>query len=60
MLATEDVEKSVLWHPAIHPIKPPYFPSHQTGGVLGRGLIALEARRKWSALPGVVYRALRG
>jgi aldehyde dehydrogenase (NAD(P)+) len=60
MLATEDVEKSVLWHPTIHPIKPPYFPSHQTGGGLGRGLIALEARRRWSALPGVLYHALRG
>ncbi len=59
MLAPDDVEKSVLWHPAIHPIKPPYFPSHRTGDALGRGLIALEARRKWSALPGVLYHALR-
>jgi aldehyde dehydrogenase (NAD(P)+) len=60
MLAPDDVEKSVLWHPAIHPIKPPYFPSHRAGDALGRGLIALEARGKWSRLPGVVYHALRG
>jgi aldehyde dehydrogenase (NAD(P)+) len=60
MLAPDDVEKTVLWHPAIHPVKPPYFPSHRTGPALGRGLIALEARRRWSALPGVLWHGLRG
>jgi aldehyde dehydrogenase (NAD(P)+) len=60
MLAPDDVEKSVLWHPATHPVKPPYFPSHRTGPALGRGLIALEARRRWSALPGVLWHGLRG
>ncbi|HET8540057.1 MAG TPA: aldehyde dehydrogenase family protein [Anaeromyxobacter sp.] len=59
MLAPDDVEKSVLWHPAIPPIKPPYFPSHRTAGALGRALIALEARGRWSALPRVLYHAVR-
>lgn len=60
MLDPEDVEKSVIWHPTVHPLKPPYFPTHRTGPALGRGLVALEARRKWSALPGVVAAAMRG
>lgn len=60
MLDPDDVEKSVLWHPAVHPLKPPYFPSHRALPALGRGLVALEARRKWSALPGIVAAAMRG
>ncbi len=60
MLDPEDVEKSVIWHPTVHPLKPPYFPTHRTGPALGRGLVALEARRRWSALPGIVFAAARG
>jgi acyl-CoA reductase-like NAD-dependent aldehyde dehydrogenase len=60
MLDPDDVEKTVLWHPTVHPLKPAYFPSHRSTVKMGRGLVALEARRKWSALPGVVAAALRG
>ncbi|HSN14748.1 MAG TPA: aldehyde dehydrogenase family protein, partial [Anaeromyxobacteraceae bacterium] len=52
MLDPDDVETSVMWHPAVHPLKPPYFPTHRSTVPLGRGLVALETRRKWSALPG--------
>jgi hypothetical protein len=60
MLDPDDVEKSVLWHPTIHPLKPPYFPSHRGTASLGRGLVALETRRRWDVLPSVLAAALRG
>ncbi|HEY6098703.1 MAG TPA: aldehyde dehydrogenase, partial [Anaeromyxobacter sp.] len=60
MLDPGDVEKSVIWHPAVHPLKPPYFPSHRSTPAMGKGLVALEGRRKWSALPGIVAAAVRG
>jgi acyl-CoA reductase-like NAD-dependent aldehyde dehydrogenase len=60
MLDPEDVEKTVIWHPAVHPFKPAYFPTHRSTVPMGRGLVALETRRKWSALPGIVAAALRG
>jgi aldehyde dehydrogenase (NAD(P)+) len=56
----EGVEKSVIWHPPTHPIKPPYFPSHRTLHRLGPPLIALEGRRDLLALPGLFAAALRG
>ena len=37
MLDPDAVEKSVLWHPAIHPLKPPYFPTHLNLPPMGRG-----------------------
>ncbi len=60
MLDPEQIEKTVIWHPAVHPLKPAYFPSHRSTARMGRGLVALEARRKWSALPGIVAAAVRG
>ncbi len=59
-LMLEDVEKTVLWHPAVHPIKPTYFPTHRTGARVSRGLIAVEGRHDWLALPGLVVAAMRG
>lgn len=59
-LMLEETEKTVIRHPARVPIKPPYFPSHRTAHVLGRRIVALEARRRWFGLPGVVAAALRG
>lgn len=55
----EGIEKTVVWHPALHPIKPAHFPSHRTLHRLGRRLIPLESRRAWSDLPAVVAAALR-
>ncbi|HEY6003941.1 MAG TPA: aldehyde dehydrogenase family protein [Anaeromyxobacter sp.] len=60
MIDPEQIEKCVIWHPTVHPLKPPYFPTHRSTVKMGRGLVALEARRKWSALPGIVAAALRG
>jgi acyl-CoA reductase-like NAD-dependent aldehyde dehydrogenase len=60
MIDPEQVEKSVVWHPTVHLLKPAYFPSHRSTVRMGRGLVALEARRKWSALPGIVAAAVRG
>jgi aldehyde dehydrogenase (NAD(P)+) len=60
MLDPGDVEKTVLWHPTVHPLKPAYFPTHRGTPAMGRGLVALTAERRWSALPGVVVAALRG
>lgn len=60
LLDGDQVEKSVLWHPTVHPLKPAYFPSHRSTVAMGRGLVALEARGKWSALPGIVAGAVRG
>jgi aldehyde dehydrogenase (NAD(P)+) len=60
MLDPDQVEKTVIWHPTVHPLKPAYFPSHRSTVPMGRGLVALEARRKWSALPGIVLAAMRG
>jgi aldehyde dehydrogenase (NAD(P)+) len=56
----EGIEKTVVWHPATHPVKPPYFPSHRTLHRLGPKLVALEGRGALSALPGIFVTALRG
>ncbi len=56
----EAIEKSVIWHPPTHPVKPPYFPSHRTLHRLGPSMIALEGRRDLLALPAVLSSALRG
>ncbi|HEX9242585.1 MAG TPA: aldehyde dehydrogenase family protein [Anaeromyxobacter sp.] len=56
----EGVEKSVIWHPATHPLKPPYFPSHRTTHRMGPPLVRLEARRDLLALGPLVAAALRG
>jgi aldehyde dehydrogenase (NAD(P)+) len=55
----EGVEKSVLWHPAVHPLKPPYFPTHRTLHRLGPPLARLEARRDLLALAPLVAAQLR-
>ncbi len=55
----EGIEKTVLWHPATHPLKPPYFPSHRTLHRLGPPLVALEGRRDLLKLPGLFAAALR-
>jgi aldehyde dehydrogenase (NAD(P)+) len=59
-LMLEDVEKTVVWSPRPEPIKPAYFPSHRTFHRVGRGLVAIEGRRDWSALPAVLWGGLRG
>jgi aldehyde dehydrogenase (NAD(P)+) len=56
----DGVEKAVMWSPGALPVKPTYFPTHRTLHQLGPRLIALEARRDWSALPGVLWLGLRG
>lgn len=56
----EGVEKTVISHPAFHPVKPPYFPSHRTLHRLGPPMIALEGRRDLRALPAVLLAALQG
>jgi acyl-CoA reductase-like NAD-dependent aldehyde dehydrogenase len=56
----EGIEKTVIWHPESHPVKPPYFPSHRTLHRLGPPLVALEGRRDLLRLPGVLAAALRG
>jgi aldehyde dehydrogenase (NAD(P)+) len=58
-LMLEDVEKTVIWHPAVHRIKPTYFPTHRTVSRLSRRLISVEGRRNWLALPGVLAAAVR-
>jgi hypothetical protein len=60
LLDPEQIEKTVLWHPTVHPLKPAYFPSHRSIARMGRGLVELEARRRWTALPGIVAAAVRG
>jgi acyl-CoA reductase-like NAD-dependent aldehyde dehydrogenase len=60
MLDPDQIEKTVLWHPTVHPLKPAYFPSHRSTARMGRGLVELEARGRWSALPGIVAAAVRG
>ena len=60
MIDPEQIEKSVVWHPTAHLLKPAYFPTHRGTVKMGRGLVALEAARKWSALPGIVAAAVRG
>jgi aldehyde dehydrogenase (NAD(P)+) len=59
-LMLEGVEKTVVWSPAVLPLKPVYFPSHRTLHRLGRRMVELEGRRDWSALPSVVALAVRG
>src|SRR6266545_548826 len=54
-LMLEGVEKSVVWSHGTEPIKPVYFPTHRTLHRLGPRLAALEGRRAWRALPGVVW-----
>jgi aldehyde dehydrogenase (NAD(P)+) len=56
----EGIEKTVIWHPETHPVKPPHFPSHRTLHRLGPPLVALEGRRDFLALPAVLAAALRG
>ena len=56
----EGVEKTVITHPAIHPIKPAWFPSHRTLHRLGPPLVAVEGRRDLRRLPSVLLHALRG
>ncbi|WP_242346416.1 aldehyde dehydrogenase family protein [Anaeromyxobacter terrae] len=58
-LMLEHVEKTVIRHPAVAFPKPPYFPSHRTAHVLGRGLTRLEARGL-TALPRVLAAGVRG
>ncbi len=59
-LMLEHVEKVVLRAPVISPVKPPYYPTHRTAGVLARRLVALEASGSLTRLPGVVAAALQG
>jgi aldehyde dehydrogenase (NAD(P)+) len=59
-LMLEGVEKSVVWSPGTEAIKPVFFPTHRTLHRLGPRLAALEGRRDWRALPGVVWAGLRG
>jgi aldehyde dehydrogenase (NAD(P)+) len=56
----DGVEKSVVWQPAHHLLKPPYFPSHRTLHRLGPRIVELEGRRSLSALPAAFAAALRG
>jgi aldehyde dehydrogenase (NAD(P)+) len=56
----EGVEKTVIRHPVSHPIKSLYFPTHRTVHHVIRPLIDVEAHRRWSALPRVALKALRG
>jgi hypothetical protein len=56
----EGIEKTVVWSPAVVPVKPVYFPTHRTLHRLGPRLVPLEARRDWSALPGVLWEGVRG
>jgi aldehyde dehydrogenase (NAD(P)+) len=56
----EGVEKTVLWNPARHPVKPAWFPSHRTLHRLGAKLVALEGHREWSQLPSVVALGMKG
>jgi aldehyde dehydrogenase (NAD(P)+) len=58
-LMLEHVDKVVLRHPVISPIKLPYFSSHRTAGVLGRRLVRLEESGSLLHLPGVVAAAAR-
>jgi aldehyde dehydrogenase (NAD(P)+) len=55
----EGVEKSVVWHPATHFLKPPFFPSHRTTHVMGRSLVDLEAGKSVLALPRLLAAAAR-
>lgn len=59
-LMLEDVEKTVVWQSFRPPLKPAYFPTHRTLHRLGERIVALEGRRDWRALPGLVAAALRG
>jgi len=59
-LMLEGVEKGVVWSHGTEPIKPVYFPTHRTVHRLGPRLAALEGRRDWRALPGVIWAGLRG
>jgi aldehyde dehydrogenase (NAD(P)+) len=58
-LMLEHVDKVVLRHPVISPIKLPYFASHRTAGTLGRRLVRLEQGGNLLHLPGVVAAAAR-
>jgi aldehyde dehydrogenase (NAD(P)+) len=55
----EDVEKAVIWHPAVHPVKPSFFPSHRTVPAMGRGLVRREVTGSVVPLAGVVAAAVR-
>lgn len=59
-LMLEGTEKTVVWSPGTEAIKPVYFPTHRTVHRLGPRLVALEGRRDWRALPGVIWAGLRG
>lgn len=59
-LMLERVEKCVVRHPVRTYPKPPYFPSHRSGQVLGRRLTELEGSGRWLALPGIVAAAVQG
>jgi acyl-CoA reductase-like NAD-dependent aldehyde dehydrogenase len=59
-LMLEGIEKTVAWAPAVHFVKPPYFPTHRTLHRLGRRMVEFEARRDWRQLPGIVWDGLRG
>jgi acyl-CoA reductase-like NAD-dependent aldehyde dehydrogenase len=59
-LMLEDVEKTVIRHPVTQPMKNLYFPTHRTPHRVVPRLIHLEARRRWSSLPGLLAAALRG
>ena len=58
-LMLDRVEKVVLRHPVISPIKLPYFPSHRTAAALGRRLARLEESGSLLHLPGVFAAAAR-
>jgi aldehyde dehydrogenase (NAD(P)+) len=59
-LMLDRVEKVVLRHPVMSPVKLPYFPSHRTAHALGRRLTRLAATGNLLQLPGVVAAALGG
>jgi hypothetical protein len=56
----EGVEKTVIRHPVTHPLKLLYFPTHRTVQRMVPHLIAVEGRRRWSSLPALGARAIRG
>jgi aldehyde dehydrogenase (NAD(P)+) len=59
-LMLEGVEKTVIRHPVTHPLKLLYFPTHRTVQRMVPHLIAVEGRRRWSSLPALGARAIRG
>lgn len=54
----EGIEKTVLWHPLTVWPKPAYHLTQRNTNVLIRRMTALEERRSWAKVPGVVAAVL--